>query len=625
MTAPPPKLQLSFVVEREVFAWWGTDDPARSVAALGIDGILVEDLTLAVPDPTSGSVVPARLPAVLSSPAMTVVRLAATAPAPGWSDSVLGWQRIVRRFQEGAVGDGLGHGEFEAMLPVAGHAPLCGDGITIWSAHATIIAAARAAGPGQGEQGPPWPLLRPYQRAGARWLLSTSRDHGGGILADDMGLGKTIQVLALLAGRHGPHLVVCPTSVLGNWAREIDRFTPQLATVVHASGERVDLRAAVDGATPTVVLTTYGLLRADAELARIDCDAVVLDEAQYIKNPATRTAGAARALSARTRIAVTGTPVENRLDELWSLFAFTNPEVLGPRARFRRRFATAIETQHSSAAARRLHELVAPFLLRRRKSEVAEELPPRIDVAHTVAMTGEQERLYRHAVDDAFDRGLGDGIARRGRVLALITRLKQICNHPQLVAAGPARLAARSGKLDRLVEVLGEVVAGDERALIFTQYRATATLLADHLAEQVTGMSVPVLHGGLTRAARERLVESFSGASGPPLLVLSLRAAGTGLNLTRASHVLHYDRWWNPAVEAQASDRAHRIGQTRTVTVHTLTTLRTLEELIATLHVGKRELTDVAVGSAAGVENNLARLGDDDLRAVLDPSSGTAR
>lgn len=617
--AEPEELQLSFLVEREMFAWWGTNDPAAAAAALGIDGVVKEDVALALPNFATGAVVAARLPAALSQPVATVSRLAAADPSDQWGDSVWVWQRIARGFdsddpEAAKVGAGIDD------LPVAGHAGMCGDGVTIWSAEATV-AAARAALQTQTPHLNRSPLLRPYQRAGVQWMLDAAALHGGAVLADEMGLGKTAQVLTVLAEREGPHLVVCPTSVLSTWVREAERFAPDLRVLVHAAGEHADLCLSAGGPpSDTVVLTSYGLMRTDEALDKVGWDTVVFDEAQQIKNPATATARRARALPARVRLAVTGTPVENRLDELWSLFAATVPHVLGPRARFRRRFATAIEAGRSTAAAARLHAVVSPHLLRRRKTEVAGDLPPRIESANTVAMTAEQEDLYRRIVDDAFDDGFGTGIRRRGRVLALITRLKQVCNHPELVAPTGAELAGRSGKLDRLVELLDEITSDDERALVFTQYRATAELLAAHLAAEVTGGAVDVLHGGLDRVARDRMVEAFSSGKGSPVLVLSLRAAGTGLNLTRASHVLHYDRWWNPAVEAQASDRVHRIGQERTVTVHTLTTARTLEEIITDMHDGKRGLAEVALSGCSDVGTDIARLGDAELREVLDPS-----
>ncbi|MGC7096387.1 SNF2-related protein [Amycolatopsis lurida] len=562
-------------MEAEKFAWWGVDNPAASASSAGLPAGEPANLRLALP--VDGAVVPAEVPAILVEPEPAISALAAWSPRPEAGASVHAWARIAAAFRQGTTVD-------ESGLPTAGHAALGLDGTTIWSARAAVDAARRSV-TGSTSGGI---ALRPYQRAGVAWLQAAD---GGGVLADEMGLGKTVQAIALLAARGaGPHLVVCPTSLLGNWARELARFAPELTSVT---------------------LTSYGKLRADAEkFAATAWDVVVLDEAQQIKNPDSQTARAARTLEARLRVAMTGTPVENRLDELWSLLAFTNPGLLGSRARFRRRFATAVEQRRSDAAAVRLHEIVGPHILRRRKRDVAPELPPKLEVTVVCRMTGEQERLYRAAMDDAFRDGFGSGIERRGRILALLTRLKQLCNHPEPRAE---RLEGRSGKLDRVTEMLAEIVDNGERALVFTQYRETGEMLAGHIG-------APFLHGGLSIAARERLISQFQeDDNAPPVLILSLRAAGFGLNLTRATHVIHFDRWWNPAVEDQASDRAHRIGQTRTVTVHTLLTERTLEETIAELHAGKRDLAGIATGETRTVENDLAKLSDERLREVLEP------
>ncbi|MGA6161092.1 DEAD/DEAH box helicase [Amycolatopsis magusensis] len=533
--------------------------------------------------PVDGEVVPAEVPAVLVAPEPALAALAEWAPRPDAGESVHAWSRIAAALRRGAPVD-------ELSLPTAGHAALGLDGTTIWSAKAAVDAARRSL-TAEGI------ALRPYQRAGVAWLQAAD---GGGVLADEMGLGKTVQAIALLAARRaGPHLVVCPTSLLGNWARELAKFAPEITLGGHEPG--------------SVELISYGRMRFSAErLAGIAWDVVVLDEAQQIKNPDSQTARAARTLDARLRVAMTGTPVENRLDELWSLLAFTNPGVLGTRARFRRRFATAVEQRRSSAAAVRLHEIVGPHILRRRKTEVAPELPPKLEVTVVCRMTAEQERRYRASMDDAFRDGLGSGIERRGRILALLTRLKQICNHPEPTAE---QLDGRSGKLDRVSEMLAEIADNGDRALVFTQYRETGEMLGRHLG-------APFLHGGLSLPAREELIRRFQeDDQAPPVLILSLRAAGFGLNLTRATHVVHYDRWWNPAVEDQASDRAHRIGQTRAVTVHTLLTERTLEETIAELHAGKRDLAGIATGETRTIEKDLAKLSDERLREVLEPGA----
>ena len=541
--------------------------------------------------------------------------------SPGISTSLSVWRRIAAAFLAGGTGESL-----VEELPVAGHAAVGLDGITIWAAGATVGAAHRSI-----SRLPPQPaaayvdaVLRPYQRAGVSWMQHAAAHGLGAILADEMGLGKTVQAIALLAGRsHGLHLVICPTSVLSNWSRELARFAPQVPVIRHTGSDR---RAAFDDLpSGSVVLSTYGLLRTDGALARTEWDVVVLDEAQQIKNPTSRAARAAYALKARLPLAMTGTPVENRLEELWSIMAFTNPGLLGNRMRFRQRFIVPIQDREAGAAARRLHEIVTPHILRRRKADVAKELPARIESTVICVMSDEQEMLYRDALTKAFEAGLGAGFERSGRVLALLTRLKQICNHPELVRPTGGSLVGRSGKLDRATEMLTEIIDNDDRALVFTQYRATGELLSRHLRRLVTRTAVPFLHGGLSMKVRDQMVARFSDdANGPPILILSLRAAGFGLNLTRATHVLHYDRWWNPAVEQQASDRAHRIGQTRTVNVYALLTERTLEGVIAEMHDGKKDLAEtVATGRAIPSDIDLATLSDQQLRALLETRPGT--
>ncbi len=470
--------------------------------------------------------------------------------------------------------------------------------------------------------------LRPYQRRGVAWLQGMGELGLGAVLADDMGLGKGIQLIAYLLALHRagsrelPCLVVCPTSVVGNWQREIARFAPGLAVTRWHGADRPEQIAGVRG----VVLTTYGTLRRDVErLAETAWDVVTLDEAQHVKNPQTAGAKAVRRLRRRQTVALTGTPLENRLAELWSLLDVTTPGLLGPRASFTRRFVVPVETHHDRATATRLRRLVAPFVLRREKSDpaVIADLPPKIERTVPCPLTAEQAQLYAAAVDRVLGSGALDGTSameRRGRVLALLTALKQICNHPsQYLREDATALPGRSGKLAAAREIIGEAVDAGDRVLVFTQYVAMGRLLVAQLGADL-GVEVPFLHGGVPAPARDRLVAGFQAGmdgtvgEGPPVLVISLRAGGTGLNLTAATHVVHYDRWWNPAVEDQATDRAHRIGQRRTVEVHKLVTAGTVEERIDELLTSKRALAEQVVGAG---ESWVTELGDDELRDLV--------
>lgn len=467
--------------------------------------------------------------------------------------------------------------------------------------------------------------LRPYQVTGLSWLSFLQRWGLGACLADDMGLGKTIQVLALLlrdreAGRcQGPSLLICPTSAVGNWQREAARFAPGLRVLVHHGLERqsgADLAATA--AQKDLVISTYSLLHRDQDsLADIEWDGVILDEAQNIKNPGTRQAQAARCLRARYRVALTGTPVENRLGELWSILDFANPGYLGSQMEFRRRFALPIERYQDRTALARLQSLVRPFLLRRVKSDpaVIRDLPEKMELPVYYRLTQEQATLYQAVVDEALQRiASSEGIERRGLVLSMLLRLKQVCNHPALFQGDKSGLAGRSGKLERLTEMLDQVLAAGERALVFTQFAEMGHLLRTHLQAELR-REVLFLHGAVPQPQRERMVRRFQEeAHGPPIFVLSLRAGGTALNLMRANHVFHFDRWWNPAVEQQATDRAYRIGQTRDVLVHTFTGLGTLEERIAELIESKRALADSIVESG---EAWLTELDTEQLREIV--------
>jgi SNF2 domain-containing protein/helicase-like protein/SNF2 helicase protein len=464
-------------------------------------------------------------------------------------------------------------------------------------------------------------LLRPYQKAGLGWLVRMRELGLGTLLADDMGLGKTVQLIAYLLDRRDederPALIVCPTSVLGNWQRELHRFAPGLRTLIHHGPDRTPKAADLEGWD--VVLTSYALLPRDRRLlSSLEWRMLALDEAQAVKNPLTRAAQTARAITAAHRVALTGTPVENRLDDLWSIMHILNPGLLGTRTGFRRLFANAIERRGDGRAEDALRRMTGPFLLRRRKTDpaVLPDLPPRQDSTEFCTLTVEQAALYQATIDAMMGRVRGlSGIERRGNVLALITRLKQVCNHPVHALGRHGALADRSGKLDRLTEMLAEVVAEGDSALVFTQYAVMGRLLAEHLGKEVNG-GLLYLDGSTPRTGRERIVDTFQTPDGEPrVLVMSLRAGGLGLNLTNASHVFHFDRWWNPAVEDQASDRAHRIGQTRVVQVHRLVCAGTIEERIDQLIAGKRDLATRIVDR--GVETVLSDLDDDELAALV--------
>ncbi len=446
--------------------------------------------------------------------------------------------------------------------------------------------------------------LRPYQQRGLAWLAFLRSLGLGGVLADDMGLGKTVQLLALLAGDPpdaGPTLLVCPMSLVGNWQREAAKFTPGLRVHVHHGAERArgaEFTTAAHGAD--LVLTTYSVAARDAvDLAGIDWHRVVVDEAQAIKNASTRQAEAVRALPARQRVAVTGTPVENRLADLWSIMQFANPGLLGPAATFRKKFAEPIERHGDAEAAERLRRITGPFVLRRLKtdSSIISDLPEKLEMEVVCNLTAEQAALYQVVVDDMLARiETSDGIERRGLVLATMTRLKQVCNHPAQLLRDGSPLDGRSGKLARLTEILEEVLAAGERALLFTQYAEFGAMLRGHLSARF-GREVLFLHGGVGKAERDALVQRFQSADGPPLFVLSLKAGGTGLTLTAANHVVHVDRWWNPAVEDQATDRAFRIGQRRRVQVRKFVCAGTVEEKVAALIADKRSLAERVVGT----------------------------
>jgi len=452
--------------------------------------------------------------------------------------------------------------------------------------------------------------LRDYQLRGFRWLAGMTALGLGACLADDMGLGKTVTLIALHLHRGGgPTLVVCPASLLGNWEREIHRFAPG-TPVRRFHGTTRNL----DGITEGFVLTTYGTMRVDAgRLDGVEWNLLVADEAQHVKNPVSGTAKALRRIGSGARVALTGTPVENNLSELWAILDWTTPGLLGRLGRFRTRWAAPIESG-DRVAADRLSRLVRPFLLRRKKSDpgIAPELPPKTETDHPVGLSGEQAGLYEAVVRETMaEIRSREGMARMGSVIKLLTSLKQICNHPAqyLKETGGTRLSGRSGKLELLDELVDTILAEGGAVLVFTQYVVMAKLLEGHLAGR--GVPARLLHGGTPVPKREELVRRFQDGD-VPVFLLSLKAAGTGLNLTRADHVVHYDRWWNPAVEEQATDRAYRIGQTRPVQVHRLIAEGTIEDRIAAMLRTKRDLADAVLGSgdAALTELSDAELAD---------------
>ncbi|MCX5212129.1 DEAD/DEAH box helicase [Kitasatospora sp. NBC_00240] len=466
--------------------------------------------------------------------------------------------------------------------------------------------------------------LRPYQERGMAWLRSLAGLGLGAVLADDMGLGKTVQTLALLAveraeGVTGPTLLVCPMSLVGNWQREAERFAPALGLYVHHGAGRPtgdELRAAVRGAD--LVITTYGLVQRDARaLAAVRWRRIVADEAQSIKNSATAQARAIRSLPVSTqRIALTGTPVENRLAELHAVLDFANPGLFGSAAGFKELYAIPVEQHGSAAVAAELQRLTAPFVLRRLKSDpaIAVELPAKQEMTVWCNLTTEQAGLYQAVVAELLHRVEGiRGVERRGTVLAAIGRLKQVCNHPAQLLHDDSALADRSGKVARLVEILAAAAAEGDRTLVFTQYAEFGRLLQPYLAERL-GQEVLHLHGGVPKRRREELVARFQTPDGPGVFLLSLRAGGSGLNLTAANQVIHLDRWWNPAVEEQATDRAFRIGQRRDVQVRRLVCVGTVEERIAEMIESKRALAEAVVGAG---EHWLTELPADELRALV--------
>lgn len=466
--------------------------------------------------------------------------------------------------------------------------------------------------------------LRAYQIRGYSWLAFLRQWGLGACLADDMGLGKTIQTLALNqrdweAGNRRPVLLVCPTSVLNNWQKEAARFTPDLPVMVHHGPARSKGSAFKEEAERhAIVISSYGLLHRDVNFFKdVPWAGIVLDEAQNIKNPDTRQARAARSLDAEYRLALTGTPVENNVGDLWSILEFLNPGFLGTQAEFKRNFFIPIQAGRDQDAAERLKRITGPFILRRLKSDksIISDLPDKQEMKVFCPLTKEQASLYAAVLKEA-DEAIEsvEGIQRRGTILGTISKLKQVCNHPAQFLGDNSSIPKRSGKLTRLTEMLEEVIEVGDRALVFSQFAEMGHILKRHL-QDTFGREVLFLHGGVPKKQRDRMIERFqSDGEGPQVFILSLKAGGTGLNLTSANHVFHFDRWWNPAVENQATDRVFRIGQTRNVQVHKFICAGTLEEKIDEIIERKQAVAEQVVGTGEGW---LTELSNEELREVF--------
>lgn len=470
--------------------------------------------------------------------------------------------------------------------------------------------------------------LRPYQQEGLEWLRFMREQKFGACLADDMGLGKTIQLISyILATLEAeattkPSLIVCPTSVVGNWQKEIARFAPSLRVYTHYGAKRMkngELLAFISAEKPHIILSTYGMVTQDVEtLEKVDWSIVALDEAQNIKNIQTQQSRAIRRLKGEHHIALTGTPVENRLSELWAIFDFIHKGYLGSFGKFQEQFILPIERDESESHKRVLRAKIRPFLLRRTKRdpELMLNLPDKQESQEFCPLSTEQAALYEGYIEDTLAQlEQLTGFEKKGRILKMLNKLKQLCNHPALYLKEPFEdaetMLTRSIKLKRIVELAADIVDAGERCLIFTQYIGMGNLL-QHCFNELYDLDVPFLTGSMTKQQRDRLVEAFQ-AGEFPIFILSLKAGGTGLNLTAANHVLHADRWWNPAVENQATDRAYRIGQTQFVQVHKFVTIGTIEEKINKIIEIKSALSEELIQSS----NWITELGDEELNDLL--------
>ncbi len=470
--------------------------------------------------------------------------------------------------------------------------------------------------------------LRPYQLKGLSWLVFLNRLGLGACLADDMGLGKTIELIALILHERNvnkrklssnPTLLICPMSVVGNWQKEIERFAPDLKVLVHHGAERMSgPKFSREARKSDIVISTYALAHRDEHIfSTISWARIALDEAQNIKNPTAKQTQSIKKLCASHRVALTGTPVENRLTELWSIMDFLNPGYLKSAADFHTGFAVPIEKYRNADRTVTLKRLVQPFILRRLKTDpaVISDLPEKMEMKVFCNLTREQATLYQAVVKEMLDKiETSEGIERKGLVLATLTKLKQVCNHPAQFIKDGSTISSRSGKLSRLEEMLEEILAAGEKALIFTQFAEMGLMLQDHLRDTF-GCEMFFLHGSTTRKQRDSMVQRFQmDIKEPSVFILSLKAGGVGLNLTAANHVFHFDRWWNPAVENQATDRAFRIGQKKNVQVHKFVCIGTLEERIDQMIEQKKELAESIVGTGEGW---LTEMSDEQLEQVF--------
>lgn len=466
--------------------------------------------------------------------------------------------------------------------------------------------------------------LRPYQQHGLSWL-SFLRSWGlGACLADDMGLGKTIQTLALVSkdrenGEKRPTLLLCPTSVVNNWKKEAEKFTPDLEIMIHhGAGRKKRETFTKEAEKAGIVISSFGLLQRDIEfLKAVNWAGIILDEAQNIKNPETKQAKAARLLEGDYRIALTGTPVENHVGDLWSVMEFLNPGLLGTQTSFKNRFFKPIQTSGDPEASALLKKITGPFILRRLKTDknIISDLPDKQEMKVYCSLTKEQATLYAAVLKD-MEKALNEseGIQRKGVILATISKLKQVCNHPAQFLGDASEADGRSGKLARLTEMMEEIMESGEKTLIFSQFTEMGDILKKHL-QNVFGVEAMFLHGGVSKKKRDHMVERFQNEpGGPQIFILSLKAGGTGLNLTKANHVFHFDRWWNPSVENQATDRAFRIGQTKNVQVHKFICAGTFEERIDAMMEKKTEISENIVGTG---ENWITEMSAQELKEVL--------